>query len=75
VQLTAFGEKRADVTACGWLRAWKEAAVASEETHYCGARLNELRTGCLSPGRHSSPGTAKYQDVCASVGREFGLIS
>jgi hypothetical protein len=44
MQLTAYGENRADVTACGWLRAWKDAAVASEETHYCGARLNELRT-------------------------------
>jgi len=44
VQLTACGELRADVTACGWLRAWKEAAVASEETNYRVARLNELRT-------------------------------
>ena len=72
------GEKRADETACGWLRAWREAAVASEDTHDCGARTEDnhqnLSEGCLSPGRHSSPGTPKYQDVCTSVGREFGLI-
>jgi hypothetical protein len=80
VQLTACGEKRADVTACGWLRAWNETAVAFEETHYCGDRLSELKDnhenpseGCPSPGRNSSPGTPKYQDVCASGSREFGV--